>query len=70
MCFLQEIVHDSTGNNGDITSIKDENVKEDISKNSENKQDCSAIKQSILPSVKEKTPMCLVNELARFNKVS
>lgn len=25
---------------------------------------------SIMPSSKEKTPMCMVNELARFNKVS
>ncbi|KAL0268852.1 UNVERIFIED_CONTAM: hypothetical protein PYX00_010660 [Menopon gallinae] len=69
----QEIVHDSTGNNGDISSTikeKDENVKEDISKNAENKQDCPPIKQNILPNVKEKTPMCLVNELARFNKIT
>lgn len=27
------------------------------------------VQTSIVPSSKEKTPMCMVNELARFNKV-
>lgn len=57
------MVHKSP-NAVDVATPKEK--QEDGLQNTETSQDSSLMQHN----VKEKTPMCLVNELARFNKVS
>ncbi|KAK6618063.1 hypothetical protein RUM44_002505 [Polyplax serrata] len=53
------------------SSVKEKPVEKEVTlKIEENNQMCPAISSSAAPGTKEKTPMCLVNELARFNKIT
>lgn len=68
---LKEVSHKGNSKEELTISLKEsEDCKKDIVKKGiENDQQCRGLSQTLVTSSKEKTPMCLVNELSRFNKV-